>query len=129
MGNFRYKIAQFMTGRHGMDQLSRDLMAYGMIIVVADIFIPGNVATYIGYFLVFFAIYRIFSRNNTRMTAQLYWYKTYVDNPLRSFLNRNRKHYRYFKCPSCKQVQKAPRGRGRIRVTCHKCGNVFEKRV
>ena len=84
MGNFRYKIAQFMTGRHGMDQLSRDLMAYGMIIVVADIFIPGNVATYIGYFLVFFAIYRIFSRNNTRMTAQLYWYKTYVDNPLRS---------------------------------------------
>ena len=64
MGKLGYKIAQFMSDRHGMDQLSRD-----------------------------------------------------------------RKNYRYFKCPCCKQVQKAPKGRGRIRVTCHKCGNVFEKKV
>ena len=69
MGKFGYKIAQFMAGRHGMDQLSRDLMAYGMILVVADIFIPGHVATYIGYALVVFAIYRIFSRNNVEKTC------------------------------------------------------------
>ena len=118
-----------MMGRHGMDQFSRDLMAYGMILVVADIFIPGNIASYIGYVIVIFAIYRIFSRNNAKMMAQLSWYKTYVDNPLRAFLNRDRKNYRYFRCPCCKQIQKAPKDRGRIRVTCHKCGNVFEKKV
>ena len=129
MGKFGYKLAQFMMGRHGMDQFSRDLMAYGMILVVADIFIPGRIVSYIGYLIVIFAIYRIFSRNNAKMMAQLSWYKTYVDNPLRAFLNRDRKNYRYFRCPCCRQVQKAPKGRGRIRVTCHKCGNVFEKKV
>lgn len=129
MKKFTYKIAQFMAGRHGMDQFSRDLIAYGLIITLLDIFIPGSIATYLGYALVIFSFYRIFSRNHAKMNAQLDWYRTYVDGPLRSFLNRDRKNYRYFKCPTCKQVQKAPKGRGRIRVTCHKCGNVFEKKV
>ena len=60
---------------------------------------------------------------------QLDWYRTYIDGPLRSWLARDRKNYCYFKCPTCRQVQKAPKGRGRIRVTCHNCGNVFEKKV
>ncbi|MBQ6900148.1 MAG: hypothetical protein IJN72_04855 [Firmicutes bacterium] len=129
MNKFAYKIAQFMAGRHGMDQFSRDLIAYGLIITILDIFIPTSIATYLGYTLVIFAFYRIFSRNHSKMNAQLAWYRTYFDGPLRSYLNRDRKNYTYFKCPTCKQVQKAPKGRGRIRVTCHKCGNVFEKKV
>jgi len=129
MNKFGYKIIQFMAGRYGMDQYSRDLTAYGLIITLLDIFIPGKIVTYIGYALVIFAIYRIFSKDHVKMRAQLTWYRTYFDGPLRSYLNRDRKNYRYFKCPTCKQIQRAPKGRGRIRVTCHKCGNVFEKKV
>jgi len=129
MNKFAYKIAQFMAGRHGMDQFSRDLIAYGLIITILDIFIPTSIATYLGYGLVIFAFYRIFSRNHSKMNAQLAWYRETIDGPLRSYLNRDRKNYTYFKCPTCKQVQRAPKGRGRIRITCHKCGNVFEKKV
>ena len=129
MGNLRYKLAQMMVGRYGFDQFSRDLLAYGMILSVCDMFMPGNIVKLAGSFLIGFAIYRMFSRNHVKMHAQLEWYRTCVDLPLRGWLNRDRKNYTYFKCPTCKQIQKAPKGRGRIRVTCHRCGNVFEKKV
>ena len=129
MGKLGYRLAQMMVGRYGFDQFSRDLLAYGMILTVCDMFIPGGIVKLIGTLLIIFAVYRMFSRNHAKMRLQLNWYRTYIDGPLRSYLNRDRKNYTYFKCPTCKQVQRAPKGRGHIRVTCHKCGNVFEKKV
>ena len=132
MNKFAYKIAQFMAGRYGFDQFSRDLIAYGLIISLLDIVVHGfigKILTLVGYALIIFSLSRIFSKNHAKMRAQLNWYITYFDGPLRGWLNRDRKNYTYFRCPTCKQVQRAPKGRGRIRVTCHKCGNVFEKKV
>ena len=36
------------------------------------------------------------------------------------------KQYKYLICPQCTQRLRVPRGKGRIRVTCTNCGNVFE---
>ena len=38
------------------------------------------------------------------------------------------KQYKYLICPQCAQRLRVPRGKGRIRVTCTNCGNVFETR-
>lgn len=38
------------------------------------------------------------------------------------------KQYKYLICPQCAQRLRVPRGKGRIRVTCTHCGNVFEAR-
>lgn len=38
---------------------------------------------------------------------------------------KQRKDYKFFTCPSCKAVMRVPRGRGKIRIVCHKCGNTF----
>ncbi len=40
-----------------------------------------------------------------------------------------RKHYAIFKCPTCKQKLRAPKGRGKIQVTCSSCHNQFIKKV
>lgn len=36
------------------------------------------------------------------------------------------RQYKYFICPQCAQRLRVPRGKGKIRVTCTHCGNVFE---
>ena len=36
------------------------------------------------------------------------------------------KQYKYLICPQCAQRLRVPRGKGRIRVTCTHCGNMFE---
>lgn len=38
------------------------------------------------------------------------------------------RQYKYLICPQCAQRLRVPRGKGRIRVTCTHCGNVFEAR-
>ena len=74
-----------MVGRYG------DLLAYVRILSICDIFIPGGIAKFAGTLLIIFAIYRMFSKNHSKMRLQLDWYRTYVDGPLRSWLARDRK--------------------------------------
>ena len=40
-----------------------------------------------------------------------------------------RKDYCFFKCPSCKSRLRVPRGKGKIRIVCRKCGTAFEKKT
>ena len=64
MGNFRYKLAQFMIGRNGLDAFNIGLIKLILIIVVADLFIPGR---FLGNMTMFMWIYiyaRVFIRNS-----------------------------------------------------------------
>ncbi len=38
------------------------------------------------------------------------------------------RQYKYLICPQCAKRLRVPRGKGRIRVTCTNCKNVFETR-
>lgn len=129
MGNFRYRMIQFMMGRNGFDNMCRGLLFASVILIVADMFIPGNITRSLGLVILLYAYYRAFSRNLARRRAENEWFILRIESPLTSYLNRDRKNYRYFKCPCCGQTLRAPKGRGRIRVTCSRCGNVFERKV
>lgn len=129
MGNFRYRMLQFMIGRNGFDAFCRGLLFLAMILIIADIFIPGRIVRYIGLAIMFYSYFRAFSRNIARRSAENSWYISCVELPLQSYMRRDRKNYKYFKCPSCEQVLRAPKGRGRIRVTCSRCHDVFERKV
>lgn len=37
--------------------------------------------------------------------------------------------HRVFKCPSCKQALRVPRGKGKILITCQNCGHKFQKKT
>ncbi len=129
MGNFRYRLAQFMIGRNGFDNFCQGLVALAVILILADLFIPGRILSSLAFVVFIYAYFRAFSRNIQRRRAENQWYVTYLAAPLQSFMSRDRKHYKYFKCPGCGQVLRAPKGRGKIRVTCSRCHNVFEKKV
>lgn len=36
-----------------------------------------------------------------------------------------RKDYKFFACPYCRAMLRVPRGRGKIKIVCKKCGSSF----
>lgn len=36
-----------------------------------------------------------------------------------------RKDYKFFTCPYCRAMLRVPRGRGKIKIVCKKCGSSF----
>ena len=131
------KLIRFMQGRYGMDQLSRFLLILGLIaVVVSSVFvnyIAGLIFYILGWALLIYCYFRVFSRNVQKRYAenQAFLAKTYK---IRMFFQRQksiwkqRKVYHIYKCPGCKQKIRIPRGKGKIEIRCPKCGTTFIKK-
>jgi ribosomal protein L37AE/L43A len=42
---------------------------------------------------------------------------------------QNKKTHKFFKCPGCRKTLRVPKGKGRIYITCPKCGERFTKKT
>ena len=130
-----------MIKGYGFDRFSRDVLilagALGLIGTCLFIFYAGPVLTGLSVLLIVLVLLRAFSTNIERRKQENEGYLRIVDavSGLFSKLFGSRKPadgeviFRYFRCPVCKQRLRAPKGKGKIRVTCSKCGSQFEKKV
>ena len=125
MGKFRMWLQRFMMGRYGTDKLNTVILGAGVVISLVSVFIGGLAGlfmTMVAYGLMFWALFRCFSRNT---------YKRYREN--RRFLMildriKDREH-RHFDCPKCHQPVRVPRGKGKIAITCPKCREKFIRKT
>ena len=124
----RIKMAlqRFMMGRYGTDKLNTYILGLGVALCLVSILLPfpllDLILTVLSYGLMIWAITRTLSRNT---------YKRYREN--RRFLMlldrvKDRQH-RYYDCPRCRQLVRVPRGKGKIMITCPKCGEKFQKKT
>ncbi len=133
----RQKLMQFMYGRNGVDLFSRFLTYFALALLVLRLVIRGavgNVMWYLAIAVLVYAYFRIFSRNLSKRRAEnakYYQYRTKVINGFRDWRERRRqsRDFKFFRCPSCRAMLRVPRGKGRIRVTCRKCGTAFERKT
>ena len=130
----RERLARFMQGRYGVDQFSNFLVILALILMVAELFIPvvhirSGLST-AGLLLLLYAYFRIFSKNHYRRYAENERFMKYF-NKVRFFFARKKSHlehrrtHRIYKCPSCKQSIRVPKGKGKIAITCPKCRTEF----
>lgn len=121
-----FGLRNFMVGRYGTDKLNMAILSAGLVVCLVSAFADSVkvnlLLTAVSYGLMFWALYRSFSRNT---------YKRYQEN--RKFLQffdrlKDRDH-RYYDCPKCRQVVRVPRGKGRIAITCPKCKERFVKKT
>ena len=123
---FKYGLKRFFTGRYGIDYLSILIMIVGVAVSVI-----GRVS---GISWLFFAdliciaivIFRAFSRNITKRQAEnmafmalLRRIRLWFGTRKKTFSERNQ--YKYLKC-KCGQNLRVPRGKGKIKIKCPKCG-------
>lgn len=131
---FKIRLIRFMSGRYGMDALSRALMAAGLSCLVLA-FIPAlRLLTLPAYALLIWMIFRTYSRNHAKRRAENAWFLAKT-KPLASKAKqavkrlKNSKQFHYYRCPECKTLLKLPRGVGEVTITCRGCGHKFDKKA
>ncbi len=136
--NFWEKIKQtfrnLMAGRHGVDQLSVALVWGGLIAYLVAAITGSGLLTLLSLATYVYTLFRIFSKNNEKRADEnrryLGW-KSKMTTALKQARTRfkNRKQFKYFRCPSCKAWLRVPRGAGVVTVTCGRCHNNFTQKA
>lgn len=127
-------LKKFMYGRNGVDQLSIALLiAYLPVTLVAQL---SRIKLFdlLALALLFVCYFRIFSRNIAKRSQEnqkflVKWYPVRNWFKLKFYRIKDRKIHRYFKCPSCKQKVRVPKGKGKIHISCPQCKTSFIKRT
>ena len=127
------KLAHFMAGRNGNDQLNLFLLGLDVVLLLAASLLRKTVGRYLYIaVLVLLALtyFRMLSRNLTRRREEngkfiRARYRVSAALKVRHEKWVQRKDYKFFTCPSCKTTLRVPRGHGKIKIVCRKCGNSF----
>lgn len=123
-----------MAGRNGNDSFNMFLLIVGLILaVLSGIFKKSVVGTLLAGLvlgILIFTYYRMLSKNVYKRSDENAAYlrkKEAVKKFFRCQKQRwvQRKEYKFFNCPKCKTMLRVPRGRGKIKIVCRKCGNSF----
>lgn len=128
----REKIYRFMQGRYGGDQLNRFLMVMVLVCFAVSL-LGGSVFYLIGTALLIYAYFRMFSKNIYKRRAENTAYLRYTYKVRQTFATwkrdmKQRRTHHIYKCPSCRQKIRIPRGKGKIEIRCPKCGQTFIKK-
>lgn len=128
---------RMMIGRNGMDALNRFLSVVLLVVVAVELFLRGRTAAMVLSFLALVLIviiyFRMFSRNLYRRGQENGTYLRLRYPIVSAFQGwqerfRQRREYRFFRCPSCRAWLRVPRGKGKINIVCRKCGTAFRRR-
>lgn len=145
MNNFRYKLAQLFAGRTGVDALGKTFTWIALLLMLVTMFTHSNIAYLLAMACLIYSIWRMFSKNYQKRynenqnflqkTAKIRFFFMRLAQNIKNTFAKARydmdqhRTYKIFRCPSCKQKLRVPRGRGKIQVTCSKCRTQFIKKV
>ncbi len=128
------KYRQFMYGRYGADELSLALVIVSMVLMAISNFDKLKFFYFVALIPLGIALWRSLSRNtNSRYNERLKFLQIIAGpkEKIKLFTNRirDRKTHKYFTCANCKATLRVPKGRGKINITCPKCGNQMIKKT
>lgn len=128
----RSRIQNFFAGRNGTDDLGKFLSVLVIVLIILSAFL-GNIFTYFAFLLMIYEVFRMCSKNLYKRSQENETY-TRLKSKVTGLFGGQRRHfdqrktYRFYKCPSCRQELRVPRGKGTVIVTCPKCHTRFEKK-
>ena len=134
----RDRFRQFMMGRYGNDHLNGLIFVIALVFVVLDIVLKKDIFQIIALICLVLIYFRMFSRNVEERYAENQKFLGLLDRIKSIFVRSGRssygkrtedRQYKIYSCPRCRQKIRVPRGKGRIRIRCPRCGNSFIKKT
>ena len=134
---FQNAILRFMYGRNGLDYLNQMLFRVLLVVYILALFIREGVA---GALLSWAAtlgwvylMFRMLSRDLPKRQAEnqkfvSWWWG--IKNKSRGAKERHAdKDHKYFTCKTCGAICRVPVGKGKIVITCPKCGGQIQAKT
>ena len=131
---FKLSLSRFMQGRYGPDNLGMFTLILGLAVSIVGSFTGIPYTSLAGLILYFYTLFRMFSRNKEKRLAENRKYLAFttgIRTKTRQFFKRlkNRKEYKYFRCPQCKVLLRLKRGTGEKEITCVRCSHQFHQKA
>lgn len=141
MRSFFYKLssamARFMYGRNGTDQLNWAILVMYLVLWVIrilvsalDVTAAAMIIDVIMFLLAVVLLWRTFSKNLAKRRAEnqrfINWWWPIKNRFAAAKARKADKAHKYFTCKNCKTICRVPAGKGKIVITCPKCGHKIE---
>lgn len=134
MSKWKEKLARFMTGRYGMDELGKVTLYGSLIFLLVSLLFHWDLFYLLAIASLVICYGRMLSKNYTKRYGENQKYLNFRYR-LICRLKGIRKQgpsdpdHKIFSCPNCRQKVRVPKGKGKIAIRCPKCGTEFVKRT
>ena len=127
-------LQRLMYGRNGSDQLGRAAIVGALVLDVVSIFairnrhlqLVGILLYWVAMALLLYAIFRAFSKNLYKRREEnskfLQWTWKVKNGRSAAKARHADTAHKYFTCKNCKTICRVPVGKGKVIITCPKCG-------
>lgn len=134
MEKIREKIARFMYGRYGVDQLYYAMLILCFVQMLFNSFINLPTINIVVWAILILAIYRTLSRNIHKRQLENHrflslWNSVKSKFSLTFVRIKEIKTNRYRKCPHCTAMLRLPIRKGRHTVNCPRCHLDFKVHI
>lgn len=135
------KLRRFFAGRYGGDSLSKFTIIAALVLLIVSQFtynvlngVLSSVLWILSLAAIIYTYWRMLSRNVYKRSEENRKYlkltrgiRNACSMRLQRF--RQRKDFRFYKCPSCRAMLRVPKNKGKIQITCRKCGTRFIRKT
>ena len=136
--SFIQRFMNFMQGRYGFDTLNGFLIILSVALSIANIFVWGLLPSLIIYgielALMGIVVFRSLSRNIVMRSRENRVFRKAYD-PVKNWIAfrikkfKERKEFKYLKCPFCKAQLRVRNQKGEHGVRCPKCRGNFRVKI
>ena len=127
-------LRNIMIGRYGPDHLNVAMIVVSLVLNFLNAIFNFAPLSYASILFLILAFYRMMSRNISRRRAEndrfiRYWWpiKTKISRKWANF--KHRKTHKFLKCPDCGNTLRVPKNKGKLQITCPKCGERFIRKT
>lgn len=128
------KMQSFMYGRYGYDELSQFLSKTALLCVIVGLFAYPGFFCGLAMALYLVTMFRMYSKNimKRKQERDAYLRRTQPLRDWRALQKRkfnDRKTHKFYRCSQCKTSLRVPKGKGKIKIHCPKCGAEIVKKT